>query len=199
MTEIISRVFPTFSQKHITFEKHGEISQESIDLFLSKSLKPVLPEMLVEFWEEYGESFFSDGLLYICDPVKKRGLLDFFFPESASPLYPIVISSFGDIFFTDFEKVYYLSASRGWFSRKANDIELLFEISLKGDDILGGVLRSNLHFESVKKLGRLNNGEIFGFEPALALGGAEEIKYVKKFQMDAHLAFLSQLVQVEER
>jgi hypothetical protein len=198
MSNIIHHVFPSFSEQHTSFEKFGEISQESISLFQEKAASSMKVDLLLEFWREYGEGRFSDGLLYICDPVKKKSILNFFFSDRN--LYPLVVSSFGRILFTDFKKVFYLSTVYGWFNYNAPNFELLFEGSLADLDFLNDALFKEFHLKCTTRLGFLEPNEIFGFEPAIALGGNDEdINMVKKFQMDAHLAFLSQLVQVEER
>ena len=67
-------------------------------------------------------------------------------------------------------------------------------------EFLEDALNKQFHKKCVSKSGPLERDEIFGFEPAIALGGNDEnINMVKKFQMDPHLAFLSQLVEIEER
>jgi hypothetical protein len=191
-------VFPSFSERHPSFEKLGEVSQESMALFKANAAPELLADMLIEFWQEYGEGRFSDGLLYVCDPIKKKFDLNFFFPNQ--DVYPLVVSSFGDIFFTNFKKIYSLSSTYGWFMRKAPTFEILFESSLYREEYLDNVLDRQFHIECVEKLGPLEPDQIFGFEPAVALGGSDDnINYVKKFQMDAHLAFLAQLVEVKER
>ena len=55
------------------------------------------------------------------------------------------------------------------------------------------VLRQNLYNESVNTLGNLKHNEIFFFVPALAIGGAEEIKYVKKGDANVHQQVLFEL------
>ena len=198
MTVTVDHVFPSFSERHSSFEKFGEISRESIQLFEEKSESSLLSDLLITFWREYGEGRFSDGLLNICDPCKKKFVSDFFFPEKN--LFPILISSFGDLFVTDFKQIYFATPSYGWCMRKSPNFELLFEISLWREEFLNDVLNQKLHRQATQKLGLLAPNEIFGFEPAIALGGNDEdINSVKKFQMDAHLAFLSQLVELEER
>jgi hypothetical protein len=198
MATLTNHVFPAFSKRHSLFEKYGEISKESILFFEENTSASLLPELLVEFWREYGIGRFSHDLLYLCDPIKNQVLLSFFFPTQK--LYPLVISSFGNIIFTDLENVYYLSVIYGWYKKHGSTFESLFEILLKRDDYLDGAFDEKFHVEVTKKLGKLEPDQIFGFEPAIALGGNDEdINMVKKFQMDAHLAFLSQLVELEER
>jgi hypothetical protein len=191
-------VFPSFSERHPTFEKFGEITQESIALFKANAAPGLLADMLIEFWEEYGEGRFSDGLLYICDPLKKKPDLSFFLPKQ--DLYPIVISSFGAIYFTNLKEIFVLRSEYGWFKKLSGNLELLFEIPLQDKEYLDDGLDWSFHKEAIQKLGSLEPDQIFGFEPAIALGGSDDnINSVKKFQMDAHLAFLAQLVEVKER
>lgn len=195
---VTTHVFPSFSERHPKFEKFGEISKESITLFQEKAAPSLFADMLIEFWQEYGVGRFSEGLLYVCDPIQKKSTLDFFFP--GRDLYPIVISSFGDIFFTDFKQLYSLTPVYGWFTKKSPNFELLFEISFWREEFLNEVLNQTFHHKAIQNLGKLEPNEIFGFEPAIALGGNDEdISMVKKFQMDVHLAFLSQIVEIKEQ
>jgi hypothetical protein len=195
---VITHVFPSFSERHPKFEKFGEISKESIALFQEKAAPSLLADMLIEFWQEYGVGRFSDGLLYVCDPIQKKLTLDFFFP--GRDFYPIVISSFGRILFTDMKKVFYLSSVYGWFNYNSPTLEMLFEGTLADSEFLDDALNQDFHKKCVQKIGHLEYDEIFGFEPAIALGGSDDnIDFVKRFQMDAHLAFLAQLVEIEER
>ncbi|GAB1545475.1 hypothetical protein NUACC21_81510 [Scytonema sp. NUACC21] len=56
-------------------------------------------------------------------------------------------------------------------------------------------LRSELHFQSVTRLGQLSPDECFAFVPAIALGGSETIETVQRVPIQEHLALLAQLVE----
>jgi hypothetical protein len=43
------------------------------------------------------------------------------------------------------------------------------------------------------RFGRLTPTQVFGFVPALALGGAEELKYVQPVDIKVHMAILRAL------
>ncbi len=198
MTTASSHVFPAFSKRHPVFEKFDRIDEECVQIFKENAAPHLLVDLLIEFWSEYGEGRFSDGLLYVCNPIHKKSILNFFFPERI--VYPLIISSFGNVIFTDLKQIYYLSPVYGWYREDALNFELLFEILLKREDYLEGAFDLEFDAKCVQKFGVLNRGEIFGFEPAIALGGNDEdVSSVRKFQMDAHLAFLSQLVELKER
>ena len=50
-----------------------------------------------------------------------------------------------------------------------------------------------LYDEALKEIGSLNHNEIFFFVPALVLGGAENIKYIKKGDANVHHQVLLQI------
>lgn len=51
----------------------------------------------------------------------------------------------------------------------------------------------DLFDEACARLGKLDVGEIYGFHPALALGGAIDVKNLQKVSAVEHLTFLAQL------
>ncbi len=51
--------------------------------------------------------------------------------------------------------------------------------------------------KSGKKFGPLGDNEIFGFEPAIILGGELDIKYIQKVDARIHLSILAQLAEPE--
>jgi hypothetical protein len=61
------------------------------------------------------------------------------------------------------------------------------------DEFVDLVLDRALHREAINKFGLLAPDEMFTFEPALALGGAAELKYVAKVKMLPQLSILAQL------
>ena len=61
------------------------------------------------------------------------------------------------------------------------------------EDIKKNVLKPDLYKQAVEKLGKLEYEEIFFFAPALVLGGAENIKYIKKGNGAVHHQILLQI------
>ena len=55
------------------------------------------------------------------------------------------------------------------------------------------VLRRTLYEQAVNKLGPISFEECFFFAPALAIGGAEDIKYVQKGDANMHQHLLFEL------
>jgi hypothetical protein len=48
-----------------------------------------------------------------------------------------------------------------------------------------------------RKLGILQSDEIYGFVPALMIGGSEDLKNLEKLKIIEHLTFLAQLAPLE--
>lgn len=64
-------------------------------------------------------------------------------------------------------------------SREANDLGDLFE-------------------KALRTLGPLQPDEMYGFVPALALGGSADLKHLQKVKTIEHLTFLSQLAPLTD-
>jgi hypothetical protein len=64
-------------------------------------------------------------------------------------------------------------------NRESNDLDDLFQLALK-------------------KLGSLQPDEMYGFVPALALGGPGDLKHLQKLKTIEHLTFLSQLAPLTD-
>lgn len=63
--------------------------------------------------------------------------------------------------------------------------------SIESSDFLGLFSRAR------KKLGPLKSDEMYGFVPALMLGGSEALENLEKVNIIEHLTFLSQLSPLE--
>lgn len=97
-----------------------------------------------------------------------------------------------------------------YFPENENDISLLnihyrkieictysyqefFEKYIIDPTIKENILREKLYNEEINTLGNLQHNEIFFFVPALVLGGAEDIKYVKKGDANVHQQVLFEI------
>lgn len=60
----------------------------------------------------------------------------------------------------------------------------------KGNDF------DNLFAPALKKLGRLKHDEMYGFVPALALGGPATLDHLQKVKAVEHLVLLAQLSEL---
>lgn len=162
--------------------------------------RQMLPKEIVELWEEYGFGEYGDGLIKVIDPRDYMNSLYTWLGQKDFNKIPIIMTAFGDIFY--YRKL----------EDNENDISILdihyrkidvctysyedfFEGYILDKDIIKSVLRKDLFNEAVKTLGQLKYEEIFFFTPALVLGGAENIKYVKKGKATVHHQVLLQIIQ----
>lgn len=167
-----------------------------------------LPDQLLSYWEEHGWCGYADGLFWTVDPQEYEPALEAWIgdtPFMEQDAYHIIArSAFGDLYFwgeksgnslgvfapgsfcipseprvvaaeeIDFEMRVFFSS----LSRKGNDFEELFAPALK-------------------KLGRLKPDEMYGFVPALALGGTSTLNNLQKVKAVEHLVLLAQLEPLE--
>ena len=160
--------------------------------------KQMLPPEIIYLWENYGFGDYGNGIIKVVDPRDYMNSLYTWLGGQDFNKIPIMVSAFGDIFY--YRKL----------EENENDVSLLnihyrkidvctysyqefFDKYIIDASIKENVLRQNLYNESVNTLGNLKHNEIFFFVPALAIGGAEEIKYVKKGDANVHQQVLFEL------
>lgn len=185
---------PAYDKRHVP--------PSSIERFRGK-----LPDQLLAYWEEHGWCGYANGLFWTVDPQEYEPVLEAWIgdtPFMEKDAYHIIArSAFGELYFwgensCDSLKVFAPGSYcfprepifrdgemdlgvRAFFSardRKENDFNDLFE-------------------HAVKKLGRLKHDEMYGFVPALALGGSSTLPHLKKVSAVEHLIFLAQLAPLE--
>lgn len=170
-----------------------------------------LPELLLTYWQSEGWSSYYNGLFTIVDPDDYEDVVDAWLKDTylkeIDIFHAIAISGFGNvylcgektgrcvtispIFNTLFVETKHLKRQQT--QKNLNiSIESLFIVS----DI-EGYNKKGLFEKAVKKWGSLGKNEIFGFEPALILGGEFDIKYIQKVDARIHLSLLAQLEDPE--
>ncbi len=177
------------------------VPQSSIDRYRGK-----LPEQLLTYWEEHGWTGYADGLLWTVDPQEYE---------------PVVDAWIGDTKFME-EDTYHLFA-RGAFGniyfigeRSGNGLHIVAPDSImmkpsppplnrdrailaffgaqnRGANNLSDVNGERLFTPALSKLGRLKHDEMYGFVPALALGGPATLDHLQKVKAVEHLVLLAQL------
>ncbi|WP_460045511.1 GAD-like domain-containing protein [Pseudomonas sp. S2_H01] len=170
--------------------------------------KNKLPGQLLEQWAKYGWSGYGEGVFWTVNPADYEDVVHEWLKQSgissADQYHVIARGAFGDLYLwqqttgtvlkialvyaryhedkktvlaKDFDEE--IKAFFAFTRRESNDFDNLFE-------------------EAVKKLGRLRYDEMYGFVPAIALGGPVELKHLQKVKIIEHLAFLSQLTPLTD-
>lgn len=190
-------------------EKLGPATgQREVPLYSLNEYAEKLPEQLLKQWSEYGWSGYAEGLFWTVNPAEYQELVRAWLDDSGIPdsgfYHAIARSAFGDLYlwhektgnwldvtapYARFHKtkevvrsdefddeIALFFASR---DRESNDLEDLFQ-------------------QALKELGPLEPDEMYGFVPALALGGPADLKHLRKVKTIEHLTFLSQLAPLTD-
>ncbi|MBI0394497.1 GAD-like domain-containing protein [Acinetobacter bereziniae] len=167
-----------------------------------------LPNQLLEYWKAFGFSGWGNGLFWLVDPDEYQDVLDAWLEnidiQPHEEYFVIARSAFGDlqVWGTIHGNCYTISPIMNQIFPNIQDIEtgeedLLIRIFISSKekkllDIKDYRIKP-LFERAVKKYGELTKNEMFGFEPALVLGGEAKLENVRKLPIISHLQFLATL------
>ncbi len=175
-----------------------------------------LPDKLLEYWQEYGFIGLKNGLFWLVNPEEFDDVLESWIGDTEiskkDDYYVIARSGFGNLYLWGKKSgfMYEIQCNTGWILEKEGsekeitegnvDFELQLFLATRDveridlDDI---ETDKPLFDELVKKFGPLNDDEIFGFEPALFLGGEQTFQNINKLDLQTHLKILADFGQRE--
>lgn len=168
-----------------------KVSNETV-----KKYENILPADLIKIWKEYGYCTMLDGYLRVIDPDDYKELIDdtYFFGKVS---VPIMVTAFGDVVTTcrNGEIIDIVKYKYG-----VDDvIAACFDMFMK--DMESEFYQNEIahldvpkYQEAVKKLGRLDHDECFGYVPLLGLGGPETVEHLQKVKTREHIEIITQLV-----
>ena len=199
-----------FLDEHIEFfyeEMGPERYKQNAPSDVINSYKGKLPETLLTYWKEYGWCGYGNGIFWTVNPDGYKSIVSEWLKdtpfENKDNYHLIALSGFGKIFLWG-EKTGTspsITASHGIFLPR-NESEF---IKKNGYDFLVKTLFSCLDKDSLDiedkplferarvLLGELKPGEIYGFSPALMMGGEPDIKHLERVNAVAHLHLLAAL------
>ncbi|MFW1971494.1 GAD-like domain-containing protein [Acinetobacter bereziniae] len=170
--------------------------------------KGKLPTQLLEYWKEFGFSGWGNGLFWLVNPEEYQDTLDVWLEnietQPHEEYFVIARSAFGDleIWGTIHGNCYTISPIMNQIFPNIQDIEtgeedLLIRIFISSKEKklldIKDYRNKPLFERAVKKYGVLTKNEMFGFEPALVLGGEAKLENVRKLPIISHLQFLATL------
>ncbi|AYL83479.1 GAD-like domain-containing protein [Pseudomonas syringae pv. actinidiae] len=179
-----------------------EVPASSIAKYKNK-----LPDQLLDYWEEYGWSGYANGAFWTVNPQDYEYLLKSWLTTVDIPqenYYVIARSAFGKLYVRGEKSGWCLtisSYSARYFRRTSNLTEEKLDFGIKTFFSFIDPEHNDLEglFQPVLvHLGPLKSDEIYGFVPALALGGPMELKNLQKVKTIEHLTFLSQLSPLQD-
>lgn len=165
-----------------------------------------VPEALLHFWSEHGPGSYMKGAFWICDPRPFVPVVDDIFRGDAefdpSRMTVVGYTAFGTMLIWDrLKKQVSVNLLMSMVSnvpeskrRNPKTGEPFSEDFTIGSFIAGMAdYDETLFAPALQRLGRLEDGEIYGFVPALQLGGAFDVEHLRRMRLAEHASFIAQL------
>ncbi|NAS96818.1 glutamyl-tRNA amidotransferase [Pseudomonas syringae pv. actinidifoliorum] len=195
--------FAFFLKKFGPAVKRQQVPATSIDRYTKK-----LPEQLLKYWEDFGWCGYAKGLFWTVDPQDYDDLLKNSLAGieafNSDNYHVIARSAFGELYVWGEKSGYSLSITsymsrystrNSTFTGSKSDLGVkVFFLSMNPEVIN----IADLFEPALEKLGRLDSDEMYGFVPAIALGGSMELKNLQKVKVFEHLDLLSQLSPLQD-
>lgn len=161
-------------------EKTSAVSEDILKKYENK-----VPPLLLDLWKEDGFGKYNDGLIETFNPQDFEDNLWTWLGREVENYVPFAITGFGELIYyrklsaTD-EDVCMIDIQYRKIENLSWSLEGFFEDFLTDIEERLPWLRENLFQEAIEEKGILAPQEVFTFTPILALGGAEELKYLQK-------------------
>lgn len=169
-----------------------------------------LPDQLLSYWETEGWNGYADGLFWFVNPDEYEDLVDEWLDntglEQIDAFHVIGRTAFGDLYVCGertgvnitincaLGAILALPEDLKFISKEDQDWSVKSFLGLSADDCdLEDESGVPLFERAVAKLGPLEPDEVFGFEPAIVLGGRMLLENLAKLNLDVHLTILRQL------
>lgn len=154
------------------------------------------PASLVQLWDRHGLGFYGGQRLAVVDPGEWMHVLQVWLGEDVQS-YPIAVTSFGHVYHLDAdpdsERVQCLDPHFQTNTVVARDLDEFFNVHLLGSDSHIADLEGP-RGGARSKLGKLEEDEIYAFDPILALGGSVSPDSLVKREGPDHLVEIYQKV-----
>ncbi|MFR0675024.1 GAD-like domain-containing protein [Enterobacterales bacterium AW_CKDN230030176-1A_HGKHYDSX7] len=177
--------------------------QEVVPLARLAHYSQRLPERLLGYWHDHGWTGHADGIFWIVNPAEYEDVVRSWLEgtefETKDTYHVIARTAFGGLYLWG-EKTGHALKIESLLSRYCAQDLGTTEVNLDRESQIFFLAPSvegsdffSLFRRARKKLGLLKSDEMYGFVPALMLGGSEELENLEKVKIIEHLIFLSQL------
>lgn len=197
--------FEYFVSKFGEATSRVDVPRASIEKWRGK-----LPDLLLTYWQEEGWCGYANGLFWIVNPDDYEDLVDEWLEntsiEQIDAFHVVGRTAFGDFHVCGertgvnmticcpINAIFALPKELKPKSKEDQDwsVRAFLGLSVSGCDLKdeSGV---PLFERAVAKLGPLEPDEIYGFEPAIVIGGKMQLENLAKLNLDVHLTILRQL------
>lgn len=185
--------------------KNAELPEDS---FFSKNAGR-LPSGFLSFIRQEGFASYADGIVWTLNPNKLGSYVNAWCnllePLSNAQYTVFGRSAFGDVYAIQegSGKLVTVSFATGivWCQKNFSKPSKRFDAGLQSffgsaypkDFDIEDDSGASLFEQGIALFGSIGPNEVFGFEPALAIGGEISVAALRKFRLDVHIDFLSQL------
>lgn len=196
--------------EHFEFflEKMGPVGERrDVPSTVIERYRGKLPGQLLAYWEEYGWCNYADGLFWTVNPQEYEAALHAWIGDTQfmrDDTYHIVArGAFGKLYLWGEKTGYSLIISApGSYCIPRTSIFVGEKMDFGVRAFFGGITRDGNDFDgmfarTLKKLGALKYDEMYGFVPALALGGPATVEHLQKVKTLEHLILLAQLAPLD--
>ncbi|PBQ13400.1 GAD-like domain-containing protein [Pseudomonas syringae] len=198
MDEVFSVFLKTFG---------GPVGRQEVPKSSIERYKGKLPDLLLHYWSEHGWCGYGEGIFWMVNPQEYEGVTASWIQgtefENQDTYHLIARSAFGELYFWGEETgaslkitsivsrctTFVSSLPKDQMDKRFQDFLLSAEVEYNDFD--------DLFQPAKKKLGTLSRDEMYGFVPAIMLGGSDSLDNLKKVRSVEHLVFLSQLSDLE--
>lgn len=207
--ETIRRWTPEFWKRAQFAKQTLPVPQERFERFAS------LPSFLLEMWHRVGFGHLANGHLYLTDPLEWQPVVDAWMangdPGIEDDWVCVARTPFGDLelwgahhgMALTITQVHGSAIPLSRADEMASDadrsLQVLNDWDIAIDDVADFEDAQNrpLFQRCVKRLGVPGAGEMFGFVPALALGGPESLENVEVVDALTHSMLLTELTKLD--
>ncbi|MDU8431152.1 GAD-like domain-containing protein [Pseudomonas syringae pv. actinidifoliorum] len=198
MDEVFSIFLKTFG---------GPVGRQEVPKSSIERYKGKLPDLLLHYWSEHGWCGYGEGIFWMVNPQEYEGVTASWIQgtefENQDTYHLIARSAFGELYFWGEETgaslkitsivsrctTFISSLPKDQMDKRFQNFLLSAEVEYNDFD--------NLFQPAKKTLGTLSCDEMYGFVPAIMLGGSDALDNLKKVRSVEHLVFLSQLSDLE--
>lgn len=177
-------------------------------------LIPKVPPTLAAYWREVGFSVFKDGLMALVNPLEWQDIADEWLEDTEldalDEFIPIMRGAFGNLKLYGIHRglratlgpvtgLFYASKDdEGHFRERGGDFLIRSTFEIQSPNKFDFETESGPLFkDALTKLGPLKPNEIYGFVPALQLGGNPRVENLQKLDAQVHLSILRGLTDVQ--
>ena len=174
-----------------------------------------LPDMLLRLWSEYGWGSWNQGKIWVWDPALLQPVIEAIFdgdPDYHSEdLIPFMYNAFGSIYMWrgDHRIVRFHWLDNYAIEQEYDNWNSRANVPVSEDQLIVRRLAAAIQTgrntgipwrdetgadmlpQAIARLGELAPGEIYGFVPALSMGGANRVENLQRLPIVEHMMFLA--------